>query len=25
VDLFDQWMDVMEGEAGEERIPAVQR
>ncbi|XP_069569465.1 rho GTPase-activating protein 20 [Brachyistius frenatus] len=25
VDLYDQWMDVMEGEAGEERLPAVQR
>ncbi|XP_041857086.1 rho GTPase-activating protein 20 [Melanotaenia boesemani] len=25
VDLYDQWMDVMEGEGGEERVPAVQR
>uniref|UniRef100_A0A7N8WRF9 Rho GTPase-activating protein 20 n=1 Tax=Mastacembelus armatus TaxID=205130 RepID=A0A7N8WRF9_9TELE len=25
VDLYDQWMDVMEGERGEERIQAVQR
>ncbi|XP_051260346.1 rho GTPase-activating protein 20 [Dicentrarchus labrax] len=25
VDLYDQWMDVMEGEAGEERMQAVQR
>ncbi|KAK1902880.1 Rho GTPase-activating protein 20 [Dissostichus eleginoides] len=25
VDLYEQWMDVMEGEAGEERTQAVQR
>lgn len=25
VDLYDQWMEVIEGEGGEERIPAVQR
>ncbi|XP_071337530.1 rho GTPase-activating protein 20 isoform X1 [Trachinotus anak] len=25
VDLYDQWMDVMEGERGEERTQAVQR
>ncbi|KAM9347542.1 rho GTPase-activating protein 20 [Symphorus nematophorus] len=25
VDLYDQWMDVMEGEGGEERLQAVQR
>ncbi|XP_044073217.1 LOW QUALITY PROTEIN: rho GTPase-activating protein 20-like [Siniperca chuatsi] len=25
VDLYDQWMDVMEGEGGEERTQAVQR
>lgn len=25
VDLYDQWMNVMEGEAGEERMQAVQR
>ncbi|KAF1382879.1 hypothetical protein PFLUV_G00148400 [Perca fluviatilis] len=25
VDLYEQWMDVMEGEGGEERIQAVQR
>lgn len=25
VDLYDQWMDVMEGEGGEEKMQAVQR
>ncbi|CAG5865299.1 unnamed protein product [Menidia menidia] len=25
VDLFHQWMEVMEGDGGEQRIPAVQR
>ncbi|XP_016519806.1 rho GTPase-activating protein 20-like isoform X1 [Poecilia formosa] len=25
VDLYDQWMDVMEGDGGEERLPGVQR
>ncbi|XP_028991942.1 rho GTPase-activating protein 20 isoform X2 [Betta splendens] len=25
VDLYDQWMDVMEGDEGEERMPTVQR
>ncbi|XP_038158575.1 rho GTPase-activating protein 20 isoform X2 [Cyprinodon tularosa] len=25
VDLYEQWMDVMEGDGGEERLPAVRR
>uniref|UniRef100_A0A8C5E5W6 Rho GTPase-activating protein 20 n=1 Tax=Gouania willdenowi TaxID=441366 RepID=A0A8C5E5W6_GOUWI len=25
VDLYDQWMEVMEGDGGEERLPAVRR